>query len=69
MTHERQKPQQKYNTMEHLNKMEDMVEDAKEEANKFYNKKNKSAGIRLRKIMQELKTLAQEIRVDVQGNK
>jgi hypothetical protein len=36
---------------------------------KFYEKGNKAAGTRLRKGMQELKKLAQEIRVEVQERK
>ncbi len=33
---------------------------------KFYNDKNNAAGTRVRKGMQELKNLAQEIRLEVQ---
>ncbi|HEY8402088.1 MAG TPA: histone H1 [Cytophagaceae bacterium] len=33
---------------------------------KFYDKENQAAGTRVRKGMQELKNLAQEIRVEVQ---
>ena len=36
---------------------------------KFYEKGNKSAGTRIRKAMQELKKLAQEVRQDVQDTK
>ncbi|MFY0652744.1 MAG: histone H1 [Cyclobacteriaceae bacterium] len=36
---------------------------------KFYDKKNQAAGTRVRKGMQELKNLAQEIRVEVQDIK
>lgn len=36
---------------------------------KFYDKNNQAAGTRVRKGMQELKTLAQEIRVEVQESK
>ena len=36
---------------------------------KFYDKKNQAAGTRVRKGMQELKNLAQEIRVEVQETK
>ena len=35
----------------------------------FYDKGNKAAGTRVREGMQELKSLAQEIRVDVQARK
>ncbi|MCB0738012.1 MAG: histone H1 [Bacteroidetes bacterium] len=37
--------------------------------NKFYDKGNKAAGTRVRKGMQELKNLAQEIRSEVQNMK
>jgi hypothetical protein len=36
---------------------------------KFYDKGNKAAGTRIRKGMQELKELAQSIRLDVQNRK
>ena len=39
------------------------------DAAKFYAKGNKAAGTRLRKHMQEVKRLAQEIRVEVQDKK
>ena len=36
---------------------------------KFYKKSNKAAGTRVRKGMQDLKNLAQEIRIEVQNAK
>ncbi len=36
---------------------------------KFYDKNNQAAGTRVRKGMQDLKTLAQEIRSEVQNTK
>jgi hypothetical protein len=36
---------------------------------KFYEKENSAAGTRVRKGMQDVKNLAQEIRVEVQGLK
>ncbi|GAB3340804.1 hypothetical protein GCM10027299_54530 [Larkinella ripae] len=36
---------------------------------KFYDKGNQAAGTRVRKGMQDLKTLAQNIRSEVQGQK
>ena len=47
---------------EHVNSMED-------DFSKFYDKGNKAAGTRIRKGMQELKQMAQDIRVDVQDKK
>jgi hypothetical protein len=36
---------------------------------KFYDKENQAAGTRVRKGMQDLKNLAQEIRIEVQKKK
>ena len=36
---------------------------------KFYDKKNQAAGTRIRKGMQDLKNIAQEIRLEVQNIK
>lgn len=36
---------------------------------KFYDKGNKAAGTRVRKAMQDLKALAQDIRVEIQEKK
>jgi len=55
--------------VENFKKLETLVTTAKEDADKFYNGGNKAAGTRLRKAMQELKGLAQEIRVEVQDKK
>lgn len=41
----------------------------KEDFEKFFVKSNKTAGTRIRKVMQELKKLSQEIRNDVQNYK
>ncbi len=40
-----------------------------EDFEKFFVKGNKTAGTRIRKIMQELKKISQEIRTDVQDYK
>jgi hypothetical protein len=40
-----------------------------DDVSKFYEKGNKAAGTRVRKLMQELKKLAQDLRVDVQNQK
>ena len=42
-----------------------VIEEAKENAEKFYLKGNKSAGVKLRKSMQEVKKLAQGVRLEV----
>ena len=41
------------------------VDSMEDDFNKFYNKGNKAAGTRVRKAMQELKRVAQDIRVEV----
>jgi hypothetical protein len=55
--------------METYNKIIALVEAAKEDVEKFYAKGNSSAGPRIRKHMQDLKNLAQELRLDVQNVK
>jgi hypothetical protein len=45
------------------------VKGLEEDFAKFYDKNNKTAGTRIRKGMQELKELAQSIRLDVQNRK
>ena len=55
--------------MNRYNQIKDLVESLEGDFNKFYEKKNQAAGTRVRKGMQQLKTLAQEIRVEVQSIK
>lgn len=47
----------------------DLVGEAEEDFDKFYNNGVKAAGTRVRKVMQELKKKAQDIRVEVQDIK
>lgn len=42
-----------------------LIDDLETDVDKFYTKGNKSAGIRLRKKLQEIKILSQEIRNDI----
>jgi|TARA_B110000858_G_C17550608_1_gene357871 hypothetical protein len=49
--------------------IDDKEYNLKDDFEKFFVKGNKAAGARIRKIMQELKNLAQEVRVDVQSYK
>jgi len=53
----------------HYSKLVSVVEGLEEDFAAFYEKGNKAAGTRVRKAMQELKSMAQEIRVDVQEKK
>ncbi len=55
--------------MEHYAQLVELVESAAGDFEAFYGGGNKAAGTRVRKAMQELKNLAQEIRVDVQARK
>lgn len=55
--------------MENFNKLKDLVLGAESDADKFFNRGNKSAGTRLRKAMQEVKKAAQEVRIDVSEKK
>ena len=52
-----------------LEQIRELVSSAEEDYEKFYGKGNAAAGTRVRKSMQELKSLAQELRLDVQKTK
>ena len=43
-----------------------LLEETRTDHDKFFNGGNNAAGTRVRKAMQEVKTLAQELRVEVQ---
>ena len=55
--------------MSQFNDLKTAVDALEEDFTKFYDKGNKAAGTRIRKAMQDLKTMAQNIRVDVQEKK
>lgn len=55
--------------MSQFSKVKDLVDSLEDDFSKFYDKGNQAAGTRVRKGMQELKNLAQEIRIDVQNIK
>ena len=55
--------------MERFKQLQDLVNGTEADFDKFYNKDNKAAGTRVRKAMQDLKVLAQDIRVEVQDKK
>jgi hypothetical protein len=55
--------------MERYAELQELIQRVESDFMKFYEKGNKAAGTRLRKGMQELKKLAQEIRVEVQERK
>ena len=51
--------------MELIEKITELVDAIKVDSNKFYNAGNKSAGIRTRKVVQELKKVLQTLRKDI----
>ncbi len=55
--------------MERFEQIRDLILGLEEDFNKFYGKQVQTAGTRIRKGMQELKVLAQEIRLEVQNMK
>ena len=55
--------------MENYHKLVSAVADLEADAAKFYNKGNNAAGTRVRVGMQAVKTLAQEIRLEIQAKK
>ncbi len=52
--------------MKRFAEIRDLILDLEGDFEKFYDKENQAAGTRVRKGMQELKNLSQEIRVEVQ---
>ncbi len=55
--------------MKKFEQVRDLVMGLEGDFEKFYDKENQAAGTRVRKGMQELKNLAQEIRIEVQDMK
>ena len=55
--------------MKRFEQLKSMVESLEADFEKFYDKKNSAAGTRVRKGMQDMKNLAQEIRLEVQDMK
>ena len=55
--------------MEKFEQIKALLEGVQGDVEKFYSKGNSSAGTRVRQAMQELKKLAQELRLDVQEKK
>jgi flagellar biosynthesis/type III secretory pathway protein FliH len=51
------------------NRLQDFVNGLERDFQQFYDKGNKAAGTRVRKAMQELKKMAQDIRTEVQERK
>lgn len=55
--------------MEKFEQLRDLVLSLQDDFSKFYEKGNKAAGTRVRKGMQEMKNMAQDIRKEVQEKK
>lgn len=55
--------------MEKFEKVKELVSAIEADATKFYENGNSAAGTRVRKAMQDLKVLAQEIRAEVTEKK
>ncbi|MCC2544892.1 hypothetical protein LJY25_00420 [Hymenobacter sp. BT175] len=55
--------------MNNFGKLHDLVKSLEGDFEKFYDKSNSAAGTRVRKGMQELKNMAQQIRSEVQNMK
>jgi hypothetical protein len=55
--------------MEIFNNIKEIIEEAEDDVSKFYEKGNKAAAVRIRKAMQDIKKLAQDLRIHVQETK
>lgn len=55
--------------MSKFSEVSELVNSLKEDFEKFYDKGNSAAGTRVRKGMQDLKNMAQDIRKEVQDKK
>lgn len=55
--------------MEKFAKVKELVAGIEADVEKFYNQNNSAAGTRVRKAMQDLKVLAQEIRTEITEKK
>jgi hypothetical protein len=51
--------------MENFNDLKTLIASMEEDVTKFYEKGNKAAGVRVRKTLQEVRTLAQAMRLEV----
>lgn len=55
--------------MEKFTELEQLIASMKDDITKFYEKSNKAAGVRVRKNLQDIKALAQEIRKQISEKK
>ncbi|WP_340105557.1 histone H1 [Rhodohalobacter sp. 8-1] len=55
--------------MSRIEEVKSLMTELEEDMEKFYDKGNKAAGTRARKQLQDLKKLAQDIRLEIQAKK
>ena len=55
--------------MNRFNQLKELVDALEGDFEKFYEKGNNAAGTRVRKGMQEMKKVAQEVRIEIQKKK
>lgn len=55
--------------MSRIDQVKGIMASLEDDLDKFYNKGNKAAGTRARKTLQDLKKLAQDIRIEIQEKK
>ena len=55
--------------MKKFEELKKLIESLEADADKFYNKGNSAAGTRIRKGMQDLKNMAQALRLEIQDTK
>lgn len=55
--------------MDKFNELKALVAATEENTKKFYEKGNKTAGVKVRKALQDIKALAQDIRVEISAQK
>ena len=55
--------------MSRIEEVKELISELEPDMEKFYEKGNKAAGTRARKTLQELKKLAQEVRLEIQDMK
>jgi hypothetical protein len=51
--------------MKKFEELKNLIASSEADFVKFYDKENSAAGTRIRKVMQDLKSIAQEVRVEV----
>jgi len=56
-------------SIEKFNELKNLIASLEGDADKFYNKGNNAAGTRVRKGLQDVKNLAQTIRLEIQDAK